>query len=328
MKETNKIIIAKDGSGDFTSIQEAIDTVSYDNSIRVIIYIKTGVYKEKLFVNKPKISLIGESACDTILTYADHANIPLPDGKTMGTFNSYSTFIGGDDFCAENITFANTAGRVGQALATYIDGDRVSFKNCRFLGFQDTIFTGALPKEPQHSNTYFRGPRTIEEGKCGRQYYENCYISGDVDFIFGDAIAVFNKCEIHSEDRNSNTLNGYITAASTSEGQEFGYVFINCKLTSEAAAETVYLGRPWRNHAKTAFINCWMGEHIKSEGWHNWDKPEAEITTSYEESNSSGPGGKMDKRVVWSKKLTCDEAKKYTVQSILKGKDNWNPSSK
>lgn len=323
-----QLVVAKDGSGDFESVQQAVEAVSEIDCDGVTIYIRKGIYREKIFIDKPFVKLVGENASDTILTFDDHANIILEDGKNMGTFNSYTVFIGGDDFSAENITFQNTAGRVGQALAAYVDGDRVSFRNCRFLGYQDTIFTGALPNEPWHGNTYFRGPRTIEEGKMVRMYYEDCYISGDVDFIFGAAVAVFNRCEIYSEDIGSDELNGYITAASTPEGQDFGYVFIDCKLTSDAAPRTIYLGRPWRDHAKTVFINCWMGEHIKPEGWHNWDKRDAESTTLYGEYNSSGPGARMNERACWSKILTEEESKIYSIKNVLNSLDGWNPSLK
>jgi len=318
------MIVSKDGSGDFTTIQQAINSIPENNCIRITVHIKNGIYKEKLYINRRFITLLGENKKETVLTYDDHANVILESGENMGTFNSYSTFIGGDDFIAQNLTFENKAGRVGQALAAYIDGDRVSFKNCRFLGYQDTIFTGALPSKPMQTNTFFRGPRTPADGRSVRLYFEDCYISGDVDFIFGAATTLFNKCEIYCEDRNSK-VNGYITAASTPEDQEFGYVFLDCKVTSNASPETFYLGRPWRNYARVAYINCWMGEHIKAEGWNNWSKVQAEQTTKYEEYKSTGPGGKMDKRVPWAKILTTEEAEKYTISNVLASSDNWDP---
>lgn len=313
--EDNFIIVAADGSGHFTSVQEAVDQIPDDNKERVIIYIKNGIYKEKLHINKPFVKLLGEDPEKTILTYDDAARKLLDNGEEMGTFRSYSTFIGGDDFIAENITFENSAGRgdlVGQALAIYVKGDRAVFRNCRFLGHQDTLFTGPLPGEAA----------TVSS----RQYYERCTIVGDVDFIFGSATAVFNQCEIISLDRNKD-VNGYITAASTPADKEYGYVFLDCKLTSDAAPNTVYLGRPWRPYSNVCFINCWMGEHIKAEGWHNWGKEENEKTARYYEYNSSGPGGNMEQRVSWSKILTDEEAKKYTISQILSGDDGWNPAA-
>lgn len=318
--------VAADGSGDFLTVQEAVDAVPENNSQKVTIHIKNGVYKQKLFINKPWICLIGESVDKTIITFDDYALKTLPEGESMGTFRSYSTFIGGDDFTAENIAFENSAGEgsvVGQAVATYVDADRVVFRNCRFLGNQDTLFTGPLPPKPMIANS-FRGPREDAPRRVGRQYYEDCYIQGDVDFIFGSAIAVYHRCEIFSNDRNSG-VNGYITAASTPEGQEYGYVFIDCKLVSDAAPQTVYLGRPWRNFAKTVFIDCWMGEHIKAEGWHNWNKTESEQTTLYAEFNSRGPGARMQERVPWAHILKAEEAWNYSIERVLAGSDGWNP---
>lgn len=322
-----ELIVAADGSGHFTNVQEAVDSVPEGNIQRVTIRIKKGIYKQKLFIEKPFIHLIGESVDETILTYDDSGLKKFPGGENMGTFNSYSTFVGADDFSAENITFENTAGRgdvVGQALAAYVDADRMRFRNCRFLGSQDTLFTGPLPPETILPNG-FKGPREHAPRRMGRHYYENCFIQGDVDFIFGSAIAVFNRCEIFSNDRNA-AVNGYITAASTPEGEEYGYVFIDCKLTGDAAPKTVYLGRPWRNYASVAFINCWMGEHIKTEGWHNWDKAGSERTVKFVEYNSSGPGGKPEGRISWSVQLSGEEVKAYSIERVLSGKDGWNPT--
>jgi pectinesterase len=321
------MIVAKDGSGDFNNLQEAIDSIPSDNKEKVNIYIKNGVYKQKVTINKPYVTLVGESVEETVLTFDDYARKLFPNGEKYGTFNSYSTFIDGDDFTAENITFENSAGSgsiVGQALAVYVDADRVKFKNCRFLGCQDTIFTGPLPPKPIEGNT-FGGPKDGHEKRKFRQYFEDCYIRGDVDFIFGSATVAFNRCEIFTNNRDMD-VNGYITAASTPEGEGYGYVFIDCKLTSDAAPNTVYLGRPWRDYAKTVFINCWMGEHIKTEGWHNWNKENAEKSALYAEYNSYGPGATLDKRVTWAKTLSDEEAKLYSVENVLSGKDGWMPN--
>jgi pectinesterase len=312
------MLVAKDGSGDFKTIQEALNSISAESSERVIINIKNGSYKEKIFINRPNITLIGENKLHTILTYDDYAHKLFPNGEKMGTFNSFSTFIGGDGFSAENITFENSSGSgtiYGQALAVYVDADKAKFKNCRFLGCQDTIFTGPLPSKPKKGD-FFGSLRDGEPRRASRQYYENCYIKGDVDFIFGSATAVFKDCEIFSRNRDMD-VNGYITAASTAEGERFGYVFINCSLISDAAPNSVYLGRPWRDYAKTAIINCYMGEHIIAEGWHNWGRPEAEKTISYEEYNSLGPGARLKERAAFGAVLTKQEIERYDIEEIL-----------
>jgi pectinesterase len=318
------IIVSKDGNGQFKTIQAAIDSIPENNSEEVEIYIKNGVYKEKISILKPYITLIGEDNEKTILTFDDYAKKLFPNGEAYRTFNTYTIFIRANDFTAKNLTIENSAGQgeiVGQAVAVYVEGDRSIFKGCRFLANQDTLFTGPLPPKPIESNN-FGGPMEGKERIVGRQYYENCYIEGDIDFIFGSATAVFNKCEIFSKDINSE-VNGYATAASTVQGREFGYVFFDCKLTSNAPAHTVYLGRPWRDYAKTVFINCLIGEHIKKEGWHSWDKPLAEKKTYYAEYKSYGPGASDTTRVSWSHILTDEEVNKYTISNILGGNDNW-----
>jgi pectinesterase len=321
------MIIAVDESGDFRNIQEAIDSIKEDNKERIIIYIRPGIYKQKLNITKPFISLIGEDAENTIITYDDCANNLLPNAEKMGTFNSYTLYVSGDDFYAENITVENAAGsgeKVGQAVALYANGDRFKMKNCRLLGCQDTLFTAPLPPKPLSGNR-FGGPGEDNPRKNLRQYFENCYIRGDVDFIFGSATAVFNKCELFSNNRNKS-VNGFITAASTPEESQFGYVFLDCKLSSDAAEATVFLGRPWRGFAKTVFINCNMGKHIIPEGWNDWGKTyEVQNQVLYAEYNSKGPGALMDKRISWAKQLTDIEAEKYSLVRILSGEDCWMP---
>ncbi|MGL1884981.1 MAG: pectinesterase family protein [Reichenbachiella sp.] len=291
-------IVTKDGSGDFTSIQDAFDNVPDVRKATTTIFIKSGVYKEKLVLadSKTNVHLIGESNISTIVTYDDYSSKLNRFGEPKGTSGSSSFYVFGDGFTASNITFENSAGRVGQAVAVRVSADKVVFDNCRFLGNQDTLYP---------------------YGKGSRQYYKNCYIEGTVDFIFGWSTVVFDSCEIFSKKGGS-----YITAASTEEDSAYGFVFMNCKLTSDADQENAYLGRPWRDYAKTVFINCEMGSHIKPEGWHNWNKPEAESTTFYAEFNSSGKGGNNENRVEWSHLLSEDEASEYTIDKILNG---WNP---
>lgn len=290
-----QIYVAKDGSGDFKYVQDAIDACRAFTPVHLTIHIKNGVYKEKILIPAwiTDISLIGESKDSTILTYDDHAG----RGK-MGTFDSYSVRIEGNDITVENLTVQNTAGPVGQAVALHIEGDRCVFRNCNFLGDQDTMFAS---------------------GENSRQYYKNCYIEGTTDFIFGPATAVFDSCHIHSK------KNSYITAASTPEWVEYGYVFLNCKLTADQSADKVYLGRPWRDFAKTVFINTEMRSHIVPEGWHNWNRPEAESKVYYAEIGSKGPGARSESRVLWSHQLTNKALENYTLEKIF---DGWNPAKK
>ncbi|RYF78579.1 MAG: pectin esterase [Cytophagaceae bacterium] len=296
------MIVAQDGSGDFATVQAALNAVPANNTNRILILIRKGTYKEKLKLDSTQhmVTLIGEDKAATVLTYDDFSGKELANGTKLRTSTSGSFYIFGNDFRAENLTFENTAGRVGQAVAAFVTGDRAVFINCRFLGNQDTLYTG-MP------------------GQYGRQYYKDCYIEGTVDFIFGSATAVFDHCTIFSKQGS------YITAASTPEGKEFGYVFLNCTLTSDLPKASTYLGRPWRDFARTAFIECTLGEHIRPEGWHNWDKPNAEKTTLYGEYNSSGPGANTGQRVGWSKQLTREEASRYKPAVILAGNDQWKP---
>lgn len=293
------IIVSADGTADFKTIQEAFNTVAFLKKTETKIFIKNGTYKEKLEVSKGKnnITLIGESKDNVIITYDDYASKKNSAGQNIGTSGSASFIITANNFKARNITFENSSGPVGQAVAVRVDGDKVIFDNCKFLGFQDTLY----PREA-----------------TSRQYYKNCYIEGTTDFIFGASTAVFDQCEIFAKEGGS-----YITAASTPETSPYGFVFLNCKLTTNAPNNSYYLGRPWRNFAKTVYIECEMGPHIKAEGWHNWSKPEAEATTFYGEYMSTGFGGNMSSRVSWSHLLNQEQStKKYNLNAIFK---DWNP---
>ncbi|TXK49135.1 pectin esterase [Pontibacter qinzhouensis] len=296
--QKHDFVVAKDGSGDFKTVQEALQAVPDFRKKTTTIFIKNGIYKEKLTLaaTKTNVRLVGENVKSTVLTYDDFASKKNRFGEEIGTTGSTSFFVFGDDFSAENITFENSSGPVGQAVAVRIDGDRVMFTNCRFLGFQDTLYP---------------------HGEKSRQYYKNCYIEGTVDFIFGWSTAVFEDCEIFCKKDG-----GYVTAASTEPETPFGFVFLNCRITGDAPANSFYLGRPWRPFAKTAFINCTLGKQIKPEGWHNWNKPDAEKTTVYAEYNSKGPGAAPAKRVNWAKQLTPQEAQQYTPDNIFK---DWQP---
>lgn len=290
--QAKKVTVALDGSGDFTTIQAAVDAMPDHSVDRLIIFVKNGLYREKVVIPswKTKIMLIGEDPEKTIISWDDHA------GKgSITTFTSYTVLVRGNDFRAENITFENTAGRdVGQAVALHVEADRCVFINCRMIANQDTLYAGV---------------------DNSRQYYLNCYIEGTTDFIFGPATAVFDKCRIHGK------KNSYITAASTPEGQPFGFVFMDCVITTSDECTKLYLGRPWRPFAKTVFLNCELDEKILPEGWHNWNKPHAEKTTFYAEYKSRGKGANPEARVHWSYQLTGEQRKAYTLENIFRDWD-------
>ncbi len=285
-----KITVAQDGSGDFTTIQEAIDASKAFPDERVSVFIKNGTYREKVLVPacNTKLSLIGESAEKTILTYDDYFD-KIDRGRNS-TFHTYTLKVEANDFHAENLTIANTAGPVGQAVALHVSGDRCSFTNCRLLGHQDTLYT---------------------EGENSRQYFSNCHIEGTTDFIFGEATVLFEQCTIHS------LSDSYITAASTPKGKPFGFVFQACKLTAAEGVEKVYLGRPWRDYAKVVFMNCEMGVHILPEGWANWGGTSRDQTAFYAEYQNSGEGAQGEKRISWSHQLTKKQARQYSKDKIL-----------
>ena len=290
------IYVAQDGSGDYTTITEALEGVRAYMEYDVTVHIADGVYKEKIIIPSwlKNVSFVGQSPEGTIITHDDHANI-----DKMGTFRTYTVRVDGSDISFSNLTIENNAPQLGQAVALHTEGDRLKFTNCRLLGNQDTLFTG---------------------GKDARLYFDNCYIEGTTDFIFGPATAYFKDCELRSK-RNS-----YITAASTPEDVEVGYVFDGCRLTAEPGVDKVYLGRPWRPYAHTVFINCDMGDHIAPTGWDNWRNPDNEKTARYGEYGSKGPGAKADTRVKWAKSLTADEAAALLdLDRIYTRTTTWNP---
>ncbi len=297
-KAQQKIIVAKDGSGDFQSVQAALDAIPSGKLTTTTIFIKKGIYKEVIVVDARKnfVQLIGENKENTILTYDNHAGTTLPNGDTLNTWTCASTFIYGNDFHAENLTFENTAGFIaGQAVGLRIEGNRVSLKNCRIVGNQDILFLS---------------------GSGVKHYFNNCYIEGTTDFIFGAATAVFKNCHIHSK------KNSHVTAASTNSIIPFGFVFFDCKLTADSTINKVSLGRPWSPTASVTYINCWMGKHIIPEGWNNWKNEANEATARYAEYKSTGPGANPSARVNWSKQLSEEEVKKYTFKNIL---GEWHP---
>jgi pectinesterase len=306
-------VIYSDGSGTQTNLQDAINAAPDNDTNTFSILIKPGTYQGQFIVPKEKRHLIfiGEEAENTILTGSLNQNESHPpSGHPI--YNNASTVILGDDFHAENITFQNTSGDHGQALAMRADGDRERFNNCRILGWQDTLMIND-----------------------GRYYFTNCYVEGRVDFIYGSAAAVFDHCEIHSKN------GGHVTAANTPKDKPFGFVFMNCRLTGDpqpwVSSEGIPantnsppkadLGRPWRPYASVTYLNCEMGDHIKPEGWNNWRNPTNELTARYAEYNSTGPGANPDRRFKWATQLTKTEAAKITVESVVGGSDGWNPAT-
>ncbi|MES2274920.1 MAG: pectinesterase family protein [Bacteroidota bacterium] len=312
-KVFTKITVAQDGSGDFRTIQEAVNAVRDLGKEQVPILIKKGIYHEKLVIPswKTHISLIGEDKDKTIITNNDYSGKAVPGGKDefgrdkMSTYTSYTVLVAADNFVAENLTIENSAGRVGQAVALHVEGDRCIIKNCKLLGNQDTLYTATA---------------------SSRELYQDCYIEGTTDFLFGEATVVFQRCTIKS------LANSYITAAATTHLQPYGYVLMDCKLIADTSVKKEFLGRPWRSYAKTVYIRTEMGSHILPQGWDPWKGdsmfPDKEKTAHYAEYQSTGPGANPKARVAWAHQLTAQEAKQYTVKNILGGKDNWDPEGK
>ncbi|MGB3799318.1 MAG: pectinesterase family protein [Lewinella sp.] len=292
-------VVDASGNGEFTHVQDAIDAVPALRKNRTRIFIRNGTYKEKLVLppTATNVSFIGESLDGTILTYDDFAQRENRFGEEVGTSGSSAFYVFGDGFSAENITFENSAGPVGQAVAVRVDGDQVTFTNCRFLGNQDTLYP---------------------HGRESRQYYKNCYIEGTVDFIFGWSTAVFDSCTIFCKSA------GYITAASTEERDSVGFVFRDCIIEGSAPAGSVYLGRPWRPYAQTVFLDCELGQVVHPEGWHNWGSEEKEGTAYYAEYGNTGPGAATGERVGWSHQLSPEQANVYYELTDLLG--GWDPA--
>lgn len=298
-EDSRTIVVDRNGTGHFRNIQQAIDSVrAFDPKGEITIFVKKGVYKEKLILHSylTNVKLVGEDRDKTIINYDDHANI-----NKMGTFRTYSFLLSGNDITVENLTIENSAAPMGQAVALFVEGDRVIFRNCRFLGNQDTIYAGR---------------------ENMRQYFENCYIEGTTDFIFGPSTCWFENCVIYCKS------NSYITAASTPENIKYGYIFNNCKIEVAPEVKNMYLGRPWRAYAMTLFMNCYLPKGIKAEGWHNWSNAENEKTARYMEYNNTGEGASTSGRVNWVKILNKQQAAEYTVENVFKGCDGWNPVTK
>lgn len=293
-------VVAADGTGTHRTLQEAISAAPMRTGSadpRWVIAVKPGTYRERIYVQRERgrIAIVGTDAARTVIAYDLHAGVKGPDGLPLGTFRTPTVQIDGDGMIWENVTIANTAGPVGQAVALRVDGDRVVFRRCRFLGWQDTVLLNR-----------------------GRHYFADCYVEGHVDFIFGGATAYFERCQIHC------LQDGYITAASTPEGTAHGFVFGDCRITGAPGVKT-YLGRPWREFAATTFLRTEMAAVVRPEGWHNWDKPEAEKRARYAEFANTGPGAVTTFRAPWSRLLATGAPGGLTPAAVLAGPDNWDP---
>ena len=294
------LVVARDGTGQFRTVNEAVEVCRAFMEYHKVILVKSGTYKEKVVIPSwlDNIEILGEDVNTTVITYDDHANIRLESiGKGMGTFRTYTVKVEGNDITLKNITIENNSARLGQAVALHTEGDRLKVVGCRLLGHQDTVYTG----------------------KAGtRIYFAGCYIEGTTDFIFGPSTAWFEDCTIHSK------ANSYVTAASTPKDVKYGYVFNRCRLTAESDIDKVYLGRPWRPYAYTLFMNCELGSHIVPAGWHNWGNKDNEQTARYLEYNNAGPGAATKERAAWSRQLTKKEVKELT-EHFFDRSDSWNP---
>jgi len=309
------IVVARDGTGEFRTVTEAIEVCRAFMEYHKVIYIKKGTYKEKLIIPQwlQNIELCGEDRDQTVITYDDHANISMDgsywpkalkeqllamgDRPKLGTFRSFTVRVDANAITFKNITIENNAARLGQAVAIHTQGDRITFLNCRFLGHQDTVYTGM--------------PNT-------RVFFKDCYIEGTTDFIFGPSTAWFESCTIHCK------ADSYITAASTPQDVAYGYVFNNCTVTAAPNVTKVYLGRPWRDYGYTLFMNCRLPAQILPQGWHHWQK-EREQTARYMEYQNSGEGADTSKRVPWSRQLTKKEAQQISLQAVFHTSNDWTP---
>lgn len=296
------LFVARDGTAEFRNIDDAIEVCRAFMEYHKVIFVKKGTYKEKLIVPSwlTNIEICGEDRDNTIITYDDHANVFIPGtDRKMGTFRTYTVRVDGNDITFRNITIENNAARLGQAVALHTQGDRLTFVNCRILGNQDTVYTGGI-------NT--------------RLYFKDCHIEGTTDFIFGPSTAWFENCTILSR------TDSYITAASTPQNVEYGYVFNRCKIVAAEGVSKVYLGRPWRPYAHTLFMNCQLGKHILPVGWHNWSNTQNETTARYCEYDNHGEGAATKERAVWTRQLTRKKAAKVTLENVFRQNGGWIPN--
>jgi len=303
--------VSADGGGDFRTISEAVAKIPRGASAE--LRIRNGVYREKLRIDAAReIRLIGEDREKTVVTWQDGAYDLFPDGRKCGTFRSYTLYLGGERALVKNLTVRNTAGpgdTAGQAVAVYADAGLARFENVSLLGRQDTLFLAPLPEKPRIPGS-FVGPGETAPRAGRRDYFQNCYVEGDVDFIFGGAEAAFCGCTLFSRSRNRR-INGFVTAASTPQKQKYGFLFDRCRLLSDCAPGTVYLGRPWREFAAVAFLRCHFGEQIAADGWQLWHPGSSEAeTVRLAEYQNEGPGA-SGRRPGWVREMTEEEFSEF-----------------
>lgn len=327
--------VSRAASGAYPTISDALaatDQLYPDAEQPVMIHVEPGEYRERVEIHRPHVTLAGETADSVRIVGSLGAKMPSEDGSgvdgTLGTFRTYTVLVDADDVRLENLTIVNDAGdgrEVGQAIALYADGDRLVVDACCITGRQDTLFLGPLPPREVKPGG-FMGPKQFAPRRVGRQYFRRCRIEGDVDFIFGGARAYFEGCEIRSLNRDMD-VNGYVTAASTPEGEPYGFVFHGCSFTAsqDVASDSVYLGRPWREWAQTVLIDCWLGQHIKREGWWDWNKPAAHERARYAGTSLHGPAGDAAGWAPWARELDATAAARYAREQVLAGADGWDP---
>lgn len=335
MSERRFFEVSPERAGAYHSISKALEAIdeSCPNDGRpVTIHIEPGEYRERVEIHRPYVTLVGETADGVRIVGSLGAKMPSGDGSgidgKLGTFRTYTVLVDADDVRLENLTIVNDAGdgrEVGQAIALYADGDRLVVDTCCITGRQDTLFLGPLPPREVKPGGFI-GPKQFAPRRVGRQYFRRCRIEGDVDFIFGGACAYFEGCEIRSLNRNMD-VNGYVTAASTPEGEPYGFVFHGCSFTAaqDVAPDSVYLGRPWREWAQTVLIDCWLGQHIKREGWWDWAKPAAHERAHYAGASLHGPASDAENWAPWAHELDATATTRYAREQALSGADGWDP---
>lgn len=335
MSERRFFEVSPERAGAYHSISkalEAIDELCPNDGQPVTIHIEPGEYRERVEIHRPYVTLVGETADGVRIVGSLGAKMPSGDGSgidgKLGTFRTYTVLVDADDVRLENLTIVNDAGdgrEVGQAIALYADGDRLVVDTCCITGRQDTLFLGPLPPREVKPGGFI-GPKQFAPRRVGRQYFRRCRIEGDVDFIFGGACAYFEGCEIRSLNRNMD-VNGYVTAASTPEGEPYGFVFHGCSFTAaqDVAPDSVYLGRPWREWAQTVLIDCWLGQHIKREGWWDWAKPAAHERAHYAGASLHGPASDAENWAPWAHELDATATTRYAREQALSGADGWDP---
>lgn len=320
------MLVGQESFCDYHTIQEAIDALEKQApEIHETLYILSGVYEETVRIYRSHLTIIGIGQVEIRMNrYARQLD---ESGQEIGTFATPTLFLGGSHLCLENLMIRNTAGQgdeIGQAIALYAHCDQAVFRNCSFMGHQDTLFTGPLPPAPKE-RAAFGGIPLKEYHEHYRQLYQNCYIAGTVDFIFGGATAFFEHCELHSL-RHEQDQPGYVTAASTPQGQAYGYVFHSCSLTAKPDVTSVFLGRPWREYAKTVFVACQLGAHIHSQGWHNWNDLKKEATVCYREYGVGDALQQRIQRVSWAGCFAAVD-EQFEKEHVFAGVDFWKTFS-